>query len=179
MTMVIRRRPMVRRFAVPRILSHMANNAIEEQALGELPEDVMSERLLRDPVFSPRIGYVPGKGNVIVPPNNTGTGAPFNPRYKSSVVPFVTAAVSAKALPANASRAFLLVQNNDGGGNAIFVNLGADATAANAIKVIDGGNLFFEGGNEGGAFVPQEDVYIVGAVAGSAVIVMEGLTYHP
>jgi hypothetical protein len=182
--MIIRRRNTLTRpsrYPMPSYpLAGTPNNAVEEQrGVGELPEDLMSERLLRDPIFSPRMGWIPGQGSVIIPPNNAGTGLPFNPRYKSSVVPFLTLTSSQKALPANAARAYLLVQNNDGGGNSVFVNFGADASSTSGIKIIDGGNLIFEGGNEGGSFVPQEDVYIIGTVAGSACIVMEGLTYAP
>lgn len=172
--------PIIRRvrYRMPTYPLAGANNAVEEQrGVGELPEDVMSERLLRDPVLSPRVGYVPGKGSIIVPPNNAGTGAPFSPRYKSSITPFVAAAASQKVLNANSARAYFLVQNNDGASD-IFVNFGADASATNAIKVIAGGNLLFDGGGEGGSFVPQEDVYIIGAAGGEACVVMEGLVYH-
>lgn len=182
MPIIIRRRVnIVRPPRYPMPSYPLAGNAIDEQrgaggGMGELPEDLMSERLMRDPIFSPRVAYLPGKGAVIVPPNNAGTGGTISPRYKSSVIPFVAQLASTKVINGNPLRAYLLVQNNSG--SSIFVNFGADASATNGIQVVAAGNLIFEGGNDGGSFVPQEDVYILGAAAGLACVVMEGLTYH-
>jgi hypothetical protein len=148
-------------------------NAVQEQ-LGELPEDLMSERIMRPPVLSPRlVQLAPGQPATFIP---GAMGPPPLPRYKSSITPFVAQVASAKALPANSLRAFLLVQNNDGTGNSIFVNFGSDANSTNSLVVIDGGNVVFTGGGPtGGAFVPLEDVYISSQGANSACVVMEGL----
>lgn len=159
--------------------SHMAGNAVQEQHLGELPEEFLSERALREPIMSPMIReFAPGTSPLMGPDPRFPIPVPSN-NYKSAMYPFVSQAVSTKVVPANPYRAYLLIQNNDGGGNSIFVNFGADASLTNALQVIDGGNIVFEGGGKGGVFCPLEDVYIIGAVAGSACVVMEGLSYTP
>lgn len=154
----------------------IAGNAVEEQSrgLGELPEDLMYERMIRQPMLSPWLsdhGTNPtiGPGFSAPPPTNN---------YKSATYAFNATTTSQKVVPANPFRAFLLIQNNDAA-NAIFVNFGSDATAVNAIKVIAGGNLIFEGGGDGGVFVPSEDVYILAAAGTIACVVMEGVAYTP
>jgi hypothetical protein len=173
MRFAMRPRRIVRVSQLPRAApSHIAGNAIDEQHLGELPEDFMSERLSRNPILSPRVTqYAQGSAPTFAP----GSSTMGLPRYRSSITPFIAGVTSQKAVPANPQRAFLLIQNNNGGGNKIFVNFGSDANALNSIVIIDGGNAVFEGGDVGGSFVPQEDVYILGQAAGLACIVMEGL----
>lgn len=159
--------------------SHFAGNAVQEQHLGELPEDFLSERALREPIMSPMIReFAPGTSPLMGPDPRIPVPVPSN-NYKSAMYPFVSQVVSTKVVPANPYRAFLLIQNNDVAANAIFVNFGADANLKNALKIIGGGNLVFEGGAKGGVFCPLEDVYIIGAVANSACVVMEGLSYTP
>lgn len=159
--------------------SYMAGNAVQEQHLGELPEEFMSERAIREPIMSPMIReFAPGTSPIVGPDPRLPIPVPAN-NYKSAMYPFISQVVSTKVVPANPYRAFLLIQNNDGGGNSIFVNFGADASLTNALQIIDGGNIVFEGGAKGGVFCPLEDVYIIGAVAGSACVVMEGLSYTP
>ena len=150
-----------------RMRRRSAGNAIDEQrmgGLGDLPEELTHERRIRGPISS----AMTGAAN----PEDFQEGR-ANP-FKSAVYPFIAQITSEKALPANPYRAYLLVQNNSA--SAIFINFGMNATATNAIQVAAGGNLIFEGGTRGGSFVPAEDVYILGAAANLACVVMEGMT---
>lgn len=159
-----------------RMPTHMAGNAVNEQHLGEVPEDLMSERALRYPVISPAIReFAPGTSPLVGAPSQPYATSPF----KSAQYAFVASTASQKVIPANPFRAFLLIQNNDGNANAIYVGFGGDATTTAGIKIIDGGNLSFGGGsmskNMGSQpYCPTEDVYILG-VASSACVVMEGI----
>jgi hypothetical protein len=165
----------MRRTARP---SHYAGNAVQEQYLGELPEDFLSERSLREPIMSPMIReFAPGTSPLVGPDPSLPIPVAAN-NYKSAMYPFLSALASTKVVPANPYRAFLLIQNNDAV-NAVFVNFGADASLTNALRIVANGNLAFAGGSKGGSFCPLEDVYIIGAAAGSPCIVMEGLTYTP
>lgn len=153
-----------------------AGNAIDEQSqgLGEVPEDLMYERMMRPPILSPWLSDR-GAGIVIGP----GLSAPpATNNYKSATYAFNATAVSQKVVPANPFRAYLLVQNNDAA-TAVFVNFGADAGLTTGVKIVAGGNFLFEGGGDGGVFVPSEDVYIVSAAGIVACIVMEGVAYTP
>jgi hypothetical protein len=157
----------------------MAGNAVQEQHLGELPEEFMSERAIREPIMSPMIReFAPGTSPLVGPDPTIPAPVPSN-NYKSAMYPFISQLVSTKVVPANPYRAFLIVQNNDVAANFIFVNFGADASLTNALRIAGGGNLVFEGGGKGGSFCPPEDMYIIGLVAGSPCVVMEGLSYTP
>jgi hypothetical protein len=154
----------------------MAGNAVQEQNLGEVPEDLMSERALRYPVISPAIReFAPGTSPLVGAPAQPYGVSPF----KSAQYAFVASTASQKVIPANPYRVFVLIQNNDGSGNAIFVGFGGDATAISGLKVIDGGNISFSGGSQPHnfgtqPFCPTEDIYILG-LAASACVVMEGI----
>ncbi len=160
--------------------SYMAGNAVQEQHLGELTEELLSERAIREPILSPMIReFAPGTSPLFGPDPRIPAPVPSN-NYKSAMYPFVSQLASTKVVPANPYRAFLLIQNNDVAANFIFVNFGADASLTNALRIAgNGGNLVFSGGAKGGSFCPLEDVYIVGLAAGSPCVVMEGLSYTP
>lgn len=70
---------------------------------------------------------------------------------------------------ANASRRYLLIQNNDAAGD-VFIRVdGATATTANGLKIAAGGSL------ELATFVPTGAITAIGSIASNAnVIVIEG-----
>lgn len=134
--------------------------------LGELPDYL--QRRSKPPII--------GRGALYGEDAPLQTPAPGTVNaYRSALYPFLAQTSSEKVLPANPYRAYFLLQNNCGTGDNIFVNFGMGATTVNAIKVIDGGNLIFEGGGVGGSFVPLEDVYIIGDAANLAGVIMEGM----
>lgn len=101
----------------------------------------------------------PPNGNVTI----TNTGGAF-----TQAAATVTNA-SAQLLAANAARRYLLIQNNDSGGD-IFVRLdGATATAANGIKIAAGGSY------EGQGYVPTGAIVAIGSIASNAnIVTVEG-----
>lgn len=134
--------------------------------LGELPDHLA--RRSRPPMLG-RGAYMGEDAPLMTPQPGT-----VNP-YRSVIYPILASTESVKVLPANPYRAYFLLQNNCGTGDNIFVAFGTGATLTGAIKVIDGGNLIFEGGGIGGSFVPTEDVYIIGDAADLAGVIMEGM----
>jgi hypothetical protein len=76
---------------------------------------------------------------------------------------------SAQLLAANASRSYLLIQNNDASGD-IYVTLdGGAATLAKGIKIAAGGSL------ELADFLPTDAVFAIGSIAANGnVVVVEG-----
>ena len=65
------------------------------------------------------------------------------------------------------------MQNKSGG--TIFINFGQNPTQFSSIQIPAGGNIIFEGGATGGAFSPQDDIYVLGSVAGLDGVAGEGL----
>lgn len=76
---------------------------------------------------------------------------------------------SGQLFAANASRRYLLVQNNDASGD-VYVTLdGTEATTAKGIKIAAGGSLELAG------FCPSGAVFAIGSVASNAnVVAVEG-----
>lgn len=135
--------------------------------LGELPDHL--ERRSKPPII--------GRGAWQGEDAPLQTPAPGSVSYYKSVLyPILASTSSEKALPANPYRAYFMLQNNCGTGDNIFVSFGTGASLTGSIKVIDGGNLIFEGGGVGGSFVPLEDVFIIGDAASLAGVIMEGMT---
>lgn len=76
---------------------------------------------------------------------------------------------SGQLLAANAGRRYLMVQNNDSGGDIYVTVSGADATTANGLKVPAGGALELAG------FVPTGAIKAIGSIANNPnIIVVEG-----
>lgn len=116
------------------------------------------------------IQFVLRLGNIVTydaPPMGLVTVANTGGAFAQSA-PAVTNA-SAQLLAANTGRRYLLIQNNDDAGD-VFVTLdGADATAANGIKIVAGGAL------ELSAYCPTGAVKAIGSIANNTkVIVVEG-----
>ncbi len=94
-------------------------------------------------------------------------------RNTLSLFPFTIGISAARILPANPLRTYLVVQNKSGG--VIFINFGQNPTAFASIEIPAGGNYEFTGGATGGAFSPQDDIYVLGSVAGLDGVAGEGL----
>lgn len=94
-------------------------------------------------------------------------------RNTLSLFPFTISTTARRILPANPLRTFLAVQNKSGG--TIFVNFGQNPTAFTSISIPAGGNIFFDGGATGGAFSPQDDIYVLGSAANLDGVAAEGL----
>lgn len=95
-------------------------------------------------------------------------------RYTASNYPFVTEAGAVQVIPANARRAYLLVQNKNAI-NDMFINFGQKATVFNGIIIIPRGNYEFVGGSFGGAFVPMDSIWILGGAVGMNGVLVEGV----
>lgn len=95
-------------------------------------------------------------------------------RYTASLYPFVTVATAQQIVPANARRAYLLVQNKDGATD-MFINFGQKPSAFTSVIIIPGGNYEFVGGSFGGAFVPMDSVWIIGGAVGLEGVLVEGV----
>lgn len=148
--------------------------------LGELPEDLMSDRAIRQPMFSPAIrDFAPGQAPVIGPPSsNMPSAAPWMNPYKFVTYPLAaTSAGAQKIVTANLRRTYLLIQNKDAA--EVYANFGTNPTVDNSFTISGGGSLEFIGGSDGGAFCPVEDVYILGSAVDQIVVAGEGyrLTY--
>lgn len=129
-----------------------ANNAIEEgretAGLGELPEDLYRERMLRPPILSPRsrgIG-LPSDNPLDVPlgpappPPATRT---YNPQALSTYIVNVPAGVATPVYAATRERSYSLVVN--GGANAAVITYNrAPSGAADGIPLASGGAGFHE-----------------------------------
>jgi hypothetical protein len=94
-------------------------------------------------------------------------------RNTLSLFPFTIGTTAARILPANNLRTYLAIQNKSGG--TIFVNFGQNPTQFASVQIDAGGNIVFEGGATGGAFSPQDDVYVLGSAAGLDGVALEGL----
>jgi len=145
------------------------------RGLGELPEDLLNDRAIRPPVFSPMVrDFAPGNVPTIgpAPSNMPGQGVWMNP-YKFVTYPLnATNTGALKIVTANQRRTYLLLQNKSAG--AVFVNFGTNPTPVNSFTVAAGGSLEFIGGADGGAFCPLEDVYVLGTAAVQVVVAGEG-----
>lgn len=163
-----------------------ANSGVSEQrqALGELPEDLMSDRAIRPPMVSPIItdfapGTLPGGGTraPIIGPTRAGGGWANN--YKSVPYAYVSSAAGegVRLMTANSRRAYLLIQNRSGG--PVYIGYGYVPTTLNGIELTAGGSQEFAGGAPSGAFTPPEDIFILSSAAGQTVIAMEGYYLPP
>lgn len=126
--------------------------------LGELSPDLGKERSLH--------------GKRILDPGSMFVTDWVN-RNTLSIFPFTIGTTARRILPANPLRTYLIVQNKSGG--TIFVNFGQNPTQFTSIQIPAGGNYEFQGGATGGAFSPQDDVYVAGSVAGLDGVAGEGL----
>ena len=95
-------------------------------------------------------------------------------RYTASLYPFVTEATAQQIIPANARRAYLLVQNKDGASD-MFINFGQKASVFASVIIIPGGNFEFVGGSFGGAFVPMDSVWVLGGAVSMNGVLVEGV----
>ena len=127
--------------------------------LGELPPDLGGERSIH--------------GKRILDPGSMFVTDWVN-RNTLSLFPFTIGIAANRILPANPLRTYLIIQNKAAIGN-IFVNFGQNPTAFASVQIVAGGNYIFEGGATGGAFSPQDDVYVLGSVAGIDGVAGEGL----
>jgi hypothetical protein len=85
----------------------------------------------------------------------------------SNVQKTVTSA-SASMVAANATRKYLLIQNNDTTGH-IYINFGAAATTANGVKIAAGGSF------ELNSNILTAQIFAIGSIASNAnIVVIEG-----
>lgn len=130
----------------------------EGDELGELTPDLGAERSIHGKrILEPGTAYVTDWVN----------------RHTLSLFPFIIGIAAELILPANPLRTYLIVQNKSGG--TIFVNFGQNPTQFASVQIDAGGNYIFEGGATGGAFSPQDNVYILGSTAGLNGVAGEGL----
>lgn len=126
--------------------------------LGELSPDLGAERSF--------------EGKRILDPGSMFVTDWIN-RNTLSLFPFTIGTTAQRILPANPLRTYLVVQNKSGG--SIFINFGQNPTEFASIIISAGGNAEFIGGATGGAFSPQDDIFILGSVAGLDGVAAEGL----
>lgn len=129
------------------------------RTLGELPPDLGLERSLR--------------GKRILDPGSMFVTDWIN-RGTLSLFPFTIGITAERILPANPLRIYLIVQNKELV-SSIFINFGQNPTAFASIEIFAGGNYELIGGATGGAFSPQDDIYVLGAAAGLDGVAGEGL----
>lgn len=169
----------VQAFRVRQIPAANSGVAEQRQALGELPEDIMSDRALRPPMVSPMItDFAPGT----VPTRTVGpmaAGGGWKNHYKTVPYAYVSAAAGegVRIMTANSRRSYLLIQNRSGG--PIYIGYGYVPTILNGIEITSGGNQEFAGGAPSGAFCPAEDVFILSSAAAQVVIAIEGYYMPP
>jgi hypothetical protein len=126
--------------------------------LGELTESIGKERSLH--------------GKRILDPGSMFVTDWIN-RNTMSLFPFTIGTTARRILPANPLRTYLIVQNKSGG--TIFINFGQNPTQFASIQITASGNYELIGGATGGAFSPQDDIFILGSVAGLDGVAGEGL----
>jgi len=126
--------------------------------LGELSPDLGAERSIH--------------GKRILDPGSMFVTDWVN-RNTLSLFPFTIGVTAFRILPSNPLRTYLIVQNKSGG--VIFINFGQNPTTFSSIEIPAGGNYEFTGGATGGAFSPQDDIYVLGSVAGLDGVAGEGL----
>jgi hypothetical protein len=102
-----------------------------------------------------------------------GGGIVRGPVTPAAVLTITLGADSQEVFPANANRDYLLIQNVSD--ENLWVRIGADATTAPpSVELLSGGLGILEYG-EGGGFVPDGVVNIIGATAGKAFVAWEGV----
>lgn len=126
--------------------------------LGGLPEDIAAERSIH--------------GKRILDPG-TFLATDWINRNTLSLFPFTIGLTAERILPSNPLRTYLIVQNKSASN--IFINFGQNPTAFASIIIFPSGNYELIGGATGGAFSPQDDIYILGAAAGLNGVAGEGL----
>lgn len=126
--------------------------------LGELTEEISQERSIH--------------GKRILDPGSMFVTDWIN-RNTLSLFPFTIGVAAERILPANPLRTYLIVQNKSASN--IFINFGQNPSAFASIRIIAGGNYELIGGATGGAFSPQDDIYILGSAAGLDGVAGEGL----
>lgn len=131
---------------------------LRDGGLGELSQDLYDERSIH--------------GKRILNPGSMFVTDWVN-RNTLSLFPFAIGTSAERILPANPLRTYLIIQNKSGG--TIFLNFGQNPTQFASIQIDAGGNAEFIGGATGGAFSPQDDVYILGSAAGLDGVAGEGL----
>ena len=128
--------------------------------LGELPRPLSEER---------------SHGKMILNPGSMFMTDWIN-RNTLSLFPFTIGLAALRILPANPLRTYLLLQNKQAAGlGDLLINFGQNPTTFASVVIVPGGHLIFEGGATGGAFSPQDDIYILGSVAGVSGVAGEGL----
>ena len=137
---------------------HNRDRAAERAILGELTESIEMERSIH--------------GKRILDPGSMFVTDWVN-RNTLSLFPFTIGTTAQRILPANPLRTYLIVQNRSGG--TIFINFGQNPTLFSSLEIFAGGNITFEGGATGGAFSPQDDVYLLGSAAALDGVAGEGL----
>ena len=126
--------------------------------LGELSSDLVEERSIHGKrILEPGTAFVTDWVN----------------RNTLSLFPFTISTTARRILPSNPLRTYLAIQNKSGG--VIFVNFGQNPTQFASVGIPAGGNYIFEGGATGGAFSPQDDIYVLGSAAGLDGVAGEGL----
>lgn len=126
------------------------NNAIDEgqaqAGLGELPEDLYKERMLRPPILSPRSRGLPSDNPLSVP---LGPATPppatraYNPQALSTYIVDVPANTPTPVFAATRERSYSLIVN--GGGNDAVIAYGrAPSGAADGIPLAASGVGFHE-----------------------------------
>lgn len=126
--------------------------------LGDLPGDHSRERSIAGKrILTPGTAYVTDWIN----------------RNTLSLFPFTVGIAAFRVIPANPLRTYLIIQNKSGG--VIFVNFGQNPTQFASIQIPAGGNYEFAGGATGGAFSPQDDIYVLGSAVGLDGVAGEGL----
>ena len=127
---------------------------MRNRGLGELPADYRRQGPLLDP-NGPEIGA-------------------YENKYTATQYPFVVGLSSIQVIPSNPYRCYVLIQNKDSVNN-MFVSFGTNATAFGSIIIVPEGNYELIGGGIGGAFCPNNSVYVLGTVAGQSGVLVEGV----
>lgn len=93
--------------------------------------------------------------------------------YQTAIFAGTIGLASARIIPANPIRSYLLVQNKDAASD-LFINFGNSADSFNGIIIIPRGNYEFIGGATGGPFCPSDSVHLAGAAANMNYAIVEG-----
>ncbi len=135
--------------------------------LGDLPYGYDVAGPLHDP------GPGPMQARARAPGQRARAGVWLN-QGSTSNFPFRIGLESEQIIPANPLRTYLLIQNKDAGSD-MFINFGQKANDFNGVIIVPRGNFEFIGGKQGGAFVPADSVWVLGAAADMEGVLVEGV----
>jgi hypothetical protein len=114
-----------------------------------------------------------GGGGVAVPPGSPQTFSLQKVAALNGTRLFAVTTASRKVLDAPSTyRNFLLIRNSSSGAATVFIEFGDDASSNSAVALLQNEIILFD------AVVPQDDIYVIGSIAGQ-ISVLVGVVNLP